>query len=107
MTTSNKDGKPPVAPAESPAEKVAAKSGPADASASATDTETPIQRAIRQGQGDVVNPAIPTGQTPEQMRDELVAPDSNEQLHIAARKREAADGTYRGDKSDERGFTQR
>jgi len=82
--------------------------GPADATASATDTETPIDRAIRHGQGDVINPSVPTGQTPEQMRDELVEPDSNDELHIAARKRADADGTSdRGGKSDERGFTQR
>lgn len=81
---------------------------PADATASATDTETPIQRAERLGQGDVINPAVPTGQTPEQMSDEIPPHNSNEQLHIAADKRRAAENEHtRGGGQDERGYTTR
>lgn len=71
--------------------------------------EDPRDRAIRLGQGDVVNPAVPTGQTPEQMRDELIEHDSNEQLRFAAEKRGDAIGRDGDDKAgrDQRGFTQR
>jgi hypothetical protein len=72
--------------------------------------EDPRARAERLGQGDVVNPGVPTGQTPEQMRDELIPDDSNEQFRIAADKR--ADAARRDEIDgktgrDERGFTER
>jgi hypothetical protein len=70
--------------------------------------EDPRDRAIRLGQGDVVDPAVATGQNPEQMRDELVRADSNEQLRIAAEKRAAAEVISSGGTArDERGFVER
>lgn len=71
--------------------------------------EDPRARAERLGQGDVVNPGVPTGQTPEQMRDELIPNDSNEQFRIAGDKREEAlrNNAGESDGRDERGFVNR
>jgi hypothetical protein len=69
-----------------------------------------LARAPRLGQGDIVNPAVPTGQTPEQMASEIPAHNSNEELRRAAEKRSAADAdqaTNRGTGADQRGFTER
>lgn len=43
--------------------------------------ETPVERAVRLGQGDEINPLIPTGQTPEQTAAAMPGPASNEELH--------------------------
>lgn len=71
--------------------------------------EDPRDRAIRLGQGDVVNPGVPTGQNPEQMRAELIEHDSNEQLRIAGEKRAEAEQRDPGsvDGRDQRGFVDR
>lgn len=70
--------------------------------------EDPRDRAVRLGQGDVVNPGVPTGQNPDQMRDELIPHDSNEQLRIAADKRAAAANSEDGDGGhDQRGYVDR
>lgn len=50
-------------------------------------SETPVERAQRLGQGDDVNPAVVTGQTPEDVAERIPAHDSNEELRIAAAKR--------------------
>lgn len=81
---------------------------PAKPESTAADqhNEDPRDRAIRLGQGDVVNPGVPTGQTPEQMRDELIPADSNEQLRFAAEKRRASEEGTTSDR-DQRGFSER
>jgi hypothetical protein len=74
---------------------------PADVRAS----ETPVERAQRLGQGDEINPAVPTGQTSEDVARSIPAHDSNEELRIAASKR--GEGIRAGDDrtvgNDERG----
>jgi hypothetical protein len=98
MTKAN-ETKPVDAP---PAEQ--AENRIADVDSDARASETPIERAQRLGQGDIVNPSIPTGQTPEQVASELPEPNSNEELRIAASKREAADDDgARGTRPDQRG----
>jgi hypothetical protein len=70
--------------------------------------ETPVERARRLGQGDDVNPNIPTGQTPEQTAEGLPPHNSNEELRIAGTKRgEADDDALRGQRGDQRGQTSR
>ncbi len=52
---------------------------------------TPVERALATGtKRDVLDPQVPTGQTPEQIADELVPPDSNIELRKAAEKRAGA-----------------
>ena len=51
---------------------------------------TPVERAVMNGQRDVIDPQVPTGQTPEQVAAELVPPDSNWELRKAAEKRAGA-----------------
>lgn len=69
-------------------------------------SEDPIARAERLGQGDVVNPNVATGQTKEQLNDEIVSHNSNEQLRIAADKRRTSEDMASG-RADERGYTTR
>ena len=58
---------------------------------------TPVERAVLTGQRDVIDPQVPTGQTPEQVAAELVEPDSNWELHKAAEKRSATPLVYGGE----------
>lgn len=94
----------PAAPAEAPRAEEQIVGVDADVRA----RETPVERARRLGQGDDVDPSIPTGQTPQQIADSLPAHDSNEELRIAGGKRgEAADASDRGQRGDQRGQTTR
>jgi hypothetical protein len=66
-----------------------------------------VELATELGQGDIVNPNIPTGQTSEQIASEIPAPDSNLELSRAAQKRAGADDRSFPGKADTRGQVER
>jgi hypothetical protein len=66
-----------------------------------------VELATKLGQGDVVNPDVPTGQTTEQIASEIPAPDSNLELRRAAEKRAGADDRSFPGKADTRGQIER
>lgn len=79
-----------------------------DVDSKARANEDPRDRARRLGQGDDIDPSIPTNQTPEQLATDIPAANSNEELRIAGDKRAVADDdATRGQGNDQRGQTQR
>jgi hypothetical protein len=66
-----------------------------------------VELATKLGQGDIVNPNVPTGQTPEQIASEIPAPDSNLELRRAAEKRADSDDRSFPGKADTRGQVER
>jgi hypothetical protein len=66
-----------------------------------------VELATELGQGDVVNPNVPTGQTTEQIASEIPAPDSNLELRRAAEKRAGADDRSFPGGADTRGQVER
>jgi hypothetical protein len=73
----------------------------------ATTGKDGVELATALGQGDVVNPNVPTGQTTEQIASEIPAPDSNLELRRAADKRAGADDRSFPGKADTRGQVER